>query len=110
ERAEPGTRAETSRLRPMIEALGPQARVPLVDLTLPALRQLSAAQYQTFHQTVDQLVTADRRISLFEFALQRMLLRHLDRHFRKRPPSPTKYTDLGSVLDDCAVLLSSLAY
>jgi hypothetical protein len=107
--AEPGTVHEVVRLRPGVDTLGLEARLPLVDLTFPALRRLSVPQYRSFRSHVNALVRADRRVSLFEYALQRMLLRHLDRwFFRLRPPAVT-YLSLDPLFDDCTVLLASLA-
>jgi Zn-dependent protease with chaperone function len=107
--AEPGTVHEVLRLRPEAEALGPEARLPLVDLTFPALRRLSATQYRAFRANVDALVHADRRVSLFEYALHRMLLRHLDREFFRLRPPAVRYESLDPLFGDSTVLLSSLA-
>jgi hypothetical protein len=101
--------AEVLRLVPLIEPLGAAARIPLVDLALPALRQLSAAQYKTFRYNIDPLILADRRVSLFEFALQRMLLRHLDENFGLRQPSRARLASIVPLLGDCSVVLSTLA-
>ena len=84
--AERGTSAEVVKLVPVIAPVGAAARLPLVELALPALRQLSGPQYQQFRNTVEFLVASDRKLSLFEFALQRMLRRHLDPQFRQRRP------------------------
>ncbi|MFO0954261.1 MAG: M48 family metallopeptidase [Isosphaeraceae bacterium] len=105
----PGTVVEVLRLRPSVVALGEEARIPLVDLAFPALRGLSPAQYQVFRANVDSLVKADRRVSLFEYALQHMLLRHLDRAFVRRAPHAMRFHSLDPVFDDANLLLSALA-
>lgn len=104
-----GTAAETLRLIPAVRSLGRAARVPLADLTFPALRQLSPRQYQAFRSNVEALVKADQRVNLFEYALKRMMFRHLDRAFLGRPPSSLRYFSIESVFGDCEVLLSTLA-
>ena len=108
--AERGTSAEVLRLIPLIAPVGAAGRLPLVELALPALRQLSGPQYQQFRNTVEFLVASDRKLSLFEFALQRMLRRHLDSQFRQRRPDMDRYAALGPIADHMAVVLSSLAY
>jgi Zn-dependent protease with chaperone function len=105
----PGTVAAVLRLRPAVNALGKESRIPLTDLTFPALRRLSQRQYRVFRSNVDTLVKADSRVSLFEYALQRMLLRHLDRAFFRLPPPIVRYNTLDPVFGDCTVLLSTLA-
>jgi Zn-dependent protease with chaperone function len=107
--SEKGTVPEVLRLAPLIGQLGEPDRIPLVDLTFPALRQLSERQYRAFRTSVDSLVWADRRVSLFEYALQRMLLRHLDRTFFRLSPPSVRYHSLDAVFNDCDVLVSSLA-
>jgi hypothetical protein len=115
---EPGTTAEIRRLEPLISPLDDAARLPLVDLALPALRQLSGRQYQRFRDQIDFLVASDQKVSLFEFALQRMfrrhlermLRRHLDRQFRQRPPVHDRYARTGPIIDHLALLLSTLAH
>ena len=65
-------------LEPDLAALAPAARLPLLLLTPPALRQLSPEDLSRFLSTLDELVHADGRVSLFEFALQKVLTHHLD--------------------------------
>jgi len=107
--ADPGTVPEVLRLAPHIGRLGKPDRIPLVDLTFPALRRLSERQYRAFRARVDALVGADRRVILFEYALQRMLLRHLDRAFFRISPPSVRFHTLAAVFDDCDLLIASLA-
>jgi Zn-dependent protease with chaperone function len=105
----PGTADEAERLRPIIEALGAKARLPLVDLALPALRQLSRAQCRIFLEEVEALALADQVVSVFEFTLERVLLRHLVRHFLEPAPPVVQFTTLDPLRNDIHVLLSTLA-
>jgi uncharacterized tellurite resistance protein B-like protein len=79
--AEPGVPELTRKLLPEVERLGAGHRLPLIDLALPALRDLSASQYERFQSLVHDLVQADQRIDLFEWTLQRILLTHLAPNF-----------------------------
>ncbi len=101
---------EVQRLSPVMDQVGPEARLPLVEMAMPALNQISGAQFQKFCETIDKLVAADERINLFEFALQRMLTRHLAPRFVRRRPPQTKYAALQPLLPACVRLLSSLAH
>ncbi|MGE3820009.1 MAG: Zn-dependent protease with chaperone function, partial [Isosphaeraceae bacterium] len=65
--------------------------------------------YKSFRANVEELVKADRKVNLFEYALQRMMFRHLDRSFLGRPSSSPRYHSIDAVFGDCAVLLSTLA-
>jgi Zn-dependent protease with chaperone function len=77
EKGEGGVPELTRKLMPEVERLGRGHRLPLIDLALPALRELSASQYERFQGVVHNLVLADQRIDLFEWTLQRILLTHL---------------------------------
>ena len=62
-------------------AAGPQARLPLVEMAAPALCQMTPAQFHDFIRCVEALVQADNKLTLFEYALQRLLIRHVVTHF-----------------------------
>ena len=81
--ADPIVDAETRKVLPAIDRLGDELRLPLAELALPALRQLSESQFQAFRGNVMQLIGADQKTDLFEYALMRMLLRHLAPYFEK---------------------------
>ncbi|GHT85488.1 hypothetical protein AGMMS49543_16960 [Betaproteobacteria bacterium] len=51
----------------------PRYRLPLLDLALPVLRELSTTEIRTFLDSVDALIRADGRLSAAEFALQHIL-------------------------------------
>jgi hypothetical protein len=109
ERTESGMVAELERLLPEIDELDAGHFLPLADLAVRALRQLSAEQYDTFRANLEWLVEADQQIDLFEYMLQRMVVRHLDPHFRAVKKPPLQYYALKPLLAECAILLSGLA-
>jgi Zn-dependent protease with chaperone function len=94
----------------LIDRCPPEARLPLVDLALPALRNLSPQQYQKFKALVDQMIQADQEIDLFEYTLNHILNRHLAPHFGKLRPQVVKYRSLGSLGKEISLLLSCLAH
>jgi Zn-dependent protease with chaperone function len=69
-------------LHSQLSAATPEMRLPLVDLLLPALRALSKHQYQQLRRQVKLLSDADQKISLFEYVIQQLVIRSLDRQFR----------------------------
>ncbi|MEI9863591.1 MAG: M48 family metalloprotease [Limisphaerales bacterium] len=109
ERTEPGIVAELNRLLPLIDEMDAGLFLSLADLSIRALWQLSAEQYDTFRANLEWLVTDDRQIDLFEYMLQRMMIRHLDPHFRPVKKTLVQYYVLKPLLPDCSVLLSGLA-
>jgi Zn-dependent protease with chaperone function/uncharacterized tellurite resistance protein B-like protein len=103
-------RQETERLLPDIEPVATNAKLPLVDLALPGLRQLSAAQYQQFSKAIRALIEADGEIDLFEYVLQKTVLRDLDTQFNGARKVVVQYYALKPLAPDCSVLLSALAH
>lgn len=84
-------------------------RITLVDLAIPTLRQLSPAQYEEFRKNVRHLVESDQQIDLFEYVLQKILLRHLDLYFSNSTGTTVRYRAIVPVLPDVAVLLTALS-
>jgi len=101
---------ETLRVLPDVQAIATHAKLPLVDLTIPGLRHLSPTQFQQFRATVQKLVESDGEIDLFEYVLQKVVLRHLEPHFLQARKPVIQYYSLKPLAGDCAVLLSALAY
>ena len=95
---------------PEVQAVATHAKLPLVDLALPGLRHLSPAQFQQFRAAVQKLVESDGEIDLFEYVLQKIVLRHLEPYFLQARKPVIQYYALKPLAPDCAVLLSALAY
>ncbi len=107
--ADPTILRELNRVIPQVESVPPQARLPLVELAIPALRRLSPAQFKQFVEEVRHLMEADNRVSLFEYALRRMLLRHLGPKFGWGQKPSASVSSPGPLADPMGVLLSALA-
>jgi Zn-dependent protease with chaperone function len=103
--AEPALLGE---LESAVPGLNPGARLPLLQLALPALREIPAAELPAFLDTLDELVHADARVSPFEFALQKLLVHTLELG-RKPGAAVVQYYSFTAVADDISVVLSALA-
>ena len=108
--ADPSVLQLASQLQEPLAQLAPQSRLPLIDLTLPALRSLSTSQYETFDRCVQALIAADNNIALFEWALGRILARHLEPQFRKQRRITIQYYGLAKLGNDCSMLLATIAH
>ncbi|HEY1170371.1 MAG TPA: M48 family metalloprotease [Verrucomicrobiae bacterium] len=100
---------QTARLHELVAKLPAHARIPLVELALPALRGLNAEAYRTFDQLIRKLVMADQELDVFEFALQHILRRHMGAHFLGKPSADIRYHTVKALAGDVSVLLSALA-
>jgi len=93
-----------------IRQLNELVKIPLVDLTFPALRRLSLQDYAAFMANIADLVAADQQVDLFEFALQKMLRRHLEPNFKPVPQPEIRHHSINSLADACSTLLSAMAH
>ncbi|MEN8142878.1 MAG: M48 family metallopeptidase, partial [Thermodesulfobacteriota bacterium] len=108
--ADTGVHDETVRLVHAVRRLGPEIRLPLLDMALPALRQLSAAQYVMFKENIKVLIEADGKLSIFEWCLQKIIIHHLDGQFTGHSGAQPKTTTLPKSTGACSQLLSLLVY
>ncbi|WP_211468352.1 M48 family metallopeptidase [Collimonas silvisoli] len=104
----PQQAALTTYLAESIAQLPLSARLPLVDLAAPALRQLAQPERDKMLALADQLIAADNRITLAEFVLQTILTRRLAP--RAGRLVPIRFNRLAELSGDVAVLLSLVAH
>jgi len=103
-------RTEMLRVEQEIRDLPPDHRLPLIDLAIAGLRELSPKQYFQFKQIVDGLVRMDGSIDLFEYALQSVVMHHLAPQFEPPPRQVIQFYALKALIPDISVVLSALAY
>jgi Zn-dependent protease with chaperone function/uncharacterized tellurite resistance protein B-like protein len=108
--ADPAVTEKTKELASLADDLLKEARLPLIDMAVPALREMSNEEYGLFKKQVDALVKADGKVDLFEWVLQRLLVRHLDLHFERKPDPKVQYYNLRGLMEPCASVLSALAH
>lgn len=108
--ADHGVYEETLKLVPQVERLGRRMRLPLVEIALPALRVLSPRQYRRFQENLVELVEADNVIDLFEWSLQRILLRDMQAASGRSGPTRVRHRSTAAAASSLAVLMSVLAY
>ena len=108
--ADPAMPALTKELLSESSTLDEKLILPLLELCITALRELSLNQYKQFKNTINQIITADETVDLNEWVLQRLVLHQLDLHFSLRKPIKEKYAYLGAVKNEAEVILSLIAY
>jgi len=99
----------TARLQGPVMELDPRAKLPVADLAVGALKQLSPDQYESFIHVMDALAAADEQLDLFEFSLSKLVVRHLEPRFTDVPKKVAQVYSLKRVGSECSMLISSLA-
>ncbi|WP_299314880.1 M48 family metallopeptidase [uncultured Halomonas sp.] len=95
---------ELDALDAPLAALTAGDRLPLIELALPVLRQLSAAQFARFRQCLVGLMAAETAPGALQWALHRLVLAGVEGERRARRDRPLR--DLAGPL---SLLLSTLA-
>lgn len=86
-----------------------EIRLPLVNLALPTLRQLSAEQYTVFRDNLAELISSDARVNLWEWVLLRIVLHQLDAVFRPQNSFHHQaHHSLRHLESECATVLAFL--
>lgn len=89
--------------------LSRESRLPLMEMSVSALRQLSDQQFEAFRINMDRLITADKSISLFEWALRRIVLTSLE-DARRQKKQKAMYGNFSRLVDHCSLVISLLIY
>ena len=74
-----------------VDELDVRGRLPLVDMSLPALRAMAPPQYREFSKRFRSWSQPTSRVALFEWTLHRVLLRHLRPQFEAAKPPMVAY-------------------
>ena len=101
---------ETARTWPEVQVMPVQAKIPSLDLALPALRRLPPEQFHQFRAAIGTLAASNAKADLFAYMLQKIVARHLDTYFLPERRPVTQFYALHPLARDCGVLLSATAY
>ena len=107
--AEPGVREAVGKLSGVVSNVAKQARLPLIDISLTALRNLSVHQYSTFRKNVGFLIQADLKVSLFEYVLSHIIRHGLDPHYYGYEKPRVRYRRVSVIIPQISELLATLA-
>ncbi|WP_072658701.1 M48 family metallopeptidase [Mariprofundus micogutta] len=95
-------------IQPVVSGLEAELHIPLLELLMPALKSLSQPQYKQFRQCIAALIKADNELSIFEYMLHRMLIRHLHPGFTRVKPAVVYYDVASEIADEAGLIVSML--
>lgn len=107
--ADPDVYALTLKLAGDMDGLDIGYRLPVLDIAIPALKQLSSDQYEGFRANVVALIEMDARVELMEWSLQKILFHHLDGQFFKPAPVRARYAHPARLGKEIRLVFSVLA-
>ncbi|MDR1816631.1 MAG: M48 family metallopeptidase [Puniceicoccales bacterium] len=95
---------------PAVAALDPAHRVPLAQISIGAIGALPPAEQDALVAEAQRLVDADGRVSVFEYALMRLLRWHVESVRDPRRAARVSMPSTSAFADACSVLLSFVTY
>ena len=108
--SDPDMHALCAKYLPDLKNLDDRFKLPLLELSINALRDLSPNQFVQFKQAVQHIIASDKSVNLKEWVIQRLLVQQLDEHFGFRKPARGKYKSLDVVKSDVETVLSLIAH
>lgn len=99
---------EVTAICAKLSELGPDIRLPLVELATPSLLTLSSAGKRDFLRIVDLLIKADNQLTLFEFTVRWLLNKLLTE--KENVSSKISFFYYAQVAADIFTLLNVLAW
>jgi Zn-dependent protease with chaperone function len=96
-------------LGPMTASLPLEARLPLFELAMPALRALDTPSFWVLDRVIEELIYADQKVTLFEFLLEKIVIQCLRPHHEGKVRA-TNFASINPLVRDFSVLLSALAH
>lgn len=100
-------------LEPMVKALQslpPAEQLPVIDVSMPALKGLSEEQYDRFKTLLNGVIDLDCEADVFEQTVYRLVTRFLDVHFGFAKPYKVRYRKMHAVAIEVQLLMSMLAH
>ncbi len=100
--------AQMHSLKPLAlqaSLLEPRLRLPLLDISLPALKHLSPPQYQLFKAAMNSVIRANDHTDLIEWSFFRIITHNLEPQ-----KTPNRFIDLTQLENEACTLLSIIAY
>lgn len=108
--ADVGVPALTKELYTHVINLDEKFKLPLLELSINALRDLSSSQYLQFKNTISKIISDDGKVDLNEWLIQRFVLQQLDENFQLRKPAKAKFSGIGAVRNEAEIVWSLIAY
>jgi len=107
--AEQGVAPHVTRLLDEVRNSDQAHLLTLLEMSMPALKELSYSQYKQFTQNASELITADDHVDVFEWVLHRVLVKELYPHFEGPQSYHGRIGNIAKVAEEAAKLLSIIA-
>lgn len=110
-RSNPMMLAEIQRLYTQTQKLAAENILPVIEMSIPALKRQSAEQYKQLKEDLTKFIMADKHSDKNEWLHFRLLSHYLDQHYlpKQKHKLRRSYHAFSPVKQACACILSLLA-
>ncbi len=105
-----GLQAMVSKQLALLKAVGLQNPLPLIELAMPALKQMSESQYQQYKALLEAVMLLDDHKTVFEQSVFQLITRYLDVHFGLAKATQVKYRRARQVAMEIQLVFSVLVH
>lgn len=105
----PQMATEVKRLATASKDIPAEQVLPLIEISIPALKRQSLEQYKQLKQQLTQFIMSDLTSEHQEWLHFRLLAHYLDQHFLPKKRLHRSYHSFGQVKQACLLILSLLA-
>lgn len=102
--------AAVKSIKPKLTKVKPEWKLFVVDMAIPALKQMSKKQYGEFRETIETLIKADEQVSIFEFALEKVVIHSLDAEFTNEKEPKIEHHNLKPLGRELSLILSAVVH
>lgn len=93
-----------------LNQIKPEWELPIVEIAIPALKEMSEEQFERFRSTISALIYADGKVTLFEYALEKIITHQLEIVYSKKAESKITHTNLSRLGREISLLISAIAH
>jgi Zn-dependent protease with chaperone function len=103
--------SDVKRYAKDVDKLSQKDILPIIEMSIPALKKLSTQQYREFKQHLTQFIFIDKNSDLQEWLHFRLLSYYLDQHFNvgSRKRFTRSYHSFAQIKDSLVCVMSMLA-
>ncbi len=93
-----------------LQSTGLENRLPLIDIAIPALKEMSLPQYKRFQKCLLAVMDLDQKQTIYEQSVYQLVSRYLDVHFELASPLKVRYKKAQQVSVEIQLIMSLLAF
>lgn len=106
----PETEYAVLTIKQHLSTIKPEWKLPIVETAIPSLKEMSKEQFERFRSTISGLISADGKVTLFEYALEKIITHQLEAVYSDKAEPKIIHTNLSRLGEELSLLISAIAH